>query len=241
MNDVRVHTFWTGPQSPIIRLCLESIARNCPGSECWNLEKWRAVYDGRLGPWQAIARQRPNVQSDILRAWLLATQGGIWIDADYIAFRDLRPLWRHIENGADLVTYRVPASKVCTALMVARPESQIILAQCQQIADRLARRKHLSAMAIGPRSFIRAIRAYPAAGVTWVPFRLIHPRPWWTWGHHRRVLLSHQPYRFHPRAWGFMLTHAAIARLKVGSTREEILSDASPIGQAFRKAFSVES
>lgn len=236
----RVFTFWTGPQSAAIRLCLRSIERNCPGSECWTLDRFYASYDGRLGPWEAVARQRPNVQSDVLRAWLLTTYGGIWIDADFIAFRDLRPLWQHIEAGADLVTYHVPATRVCTALMVARQESIIMHEQCRRIRQKLKRKKVLGPMSLGPSCFARVIDVCQRARVRWLPFRLIHPRPWWTMKYHRDAMRSQQPYEFHPRAFGFMLTHKALNGLGLSQAGEaEILADRSPVGQAFRKALEV--
>jgi hypothetical protein len=239
MTLPRVFTFWTGPApSPIIQLCLETIARNAPGAECWSLEQWQAVYDGRLGPWKAIARQRPNVQSDILRAWLLTTYGGIWIDADCILFRDLRPLWQHIELGVDLVTYHVPATKVCTALIAASPDSRIMAKQCRLIARELRQQRKVSMFSLGPRLFRQAIQSCPGAAVEWLPFRMIHPAPWWTQGRHRKALKYVEIYNFHPDAYGFMLTHKAIKNLPA-NRREDALGSPLPIGQAFRKAFGV--
>lgn len=232
----RVFTFWTGPQSPLIQLCLESIQRNCPESECWTLEQWRKAYDGRFGPWKRIRRQRPNLQSDILRAWLLSKWGGIWIDADCILFRDLRPLWEKLADH-DLVTYRVPGVRVCTALMVAKPESKVMAEQCRIVKWKLGQHEQVPTLGLGPLAFANAIERCPTANVWYLPHKLIHPLPWWTRNKNRRVLRSDQEYPIAPDAYGFMLTHRHIESIPTWYSKQDLLRSKTPTGQALRVAF----
>jgi hypothetical protein len=103
---VRVFTYWVGPQPPWIGLCLDIARRNCPGIEILDDSFWDTHYAGEI-PVATIRRQLPAVQSDILRSDLLHTVGGIWVDADCIIWRDLRPITHHGLTRYDFVTYRV--------------------------------------------------------------------------------------------------------------------------------------
>jgi hypothetical protein len=235
MITPRIFTFWTGPQSPFIRLCLRSIEQNAPGSECWTLDQWQAVYDDRFGPWERIARLMPNQQSDILRAWLLNSYGGIWIDADCILFRDLRPLWQRIEAGADIVTYRAKTHLLCTALLAADTASRLVADYCELLAvevPRLRRRKVPRFAAFGPVLFQQCVDKRRGARIDLIPQTWIHPLP--RWGSNGR-LHDPAPFRFAAGAYGFMLTHRVVQRFPAKS-EEEIMASRLPVGQAFRRA-----
>lgn len=229
----RVFTFWTGPKPPIIDLCLRSIVRNIPDVEVWTLEQWKAVYDGRLGPWRNIERRRPNVQSDALRYWLLATYGGIWIDADYIAFRDVRDVW---DASADLVVYPTDDptyGEIYTAMMASRLGSPIMEEQCRMARRRLANPKRIGGM-IGPPLTVRAIAACPCANAVMVARHVVHPMKWRGdgGGDERGVV-------FRPETLGLMIVHGVVARYR-RATKGQLFDDKTLVGRALRKAFGVE-
>jgi hypothetical protein len=227
----RVFTFWTGPQPPIIKLCLDSMRRNIPGIEVWTLEQWEAAYDGKFGPWERIVGRRPNVQSDLLRYWLLSTHGGIWLDADYIAFRDIRPVW---DGQADYVGYpeRSQREMPFTALMGGHPASPIVQRQCALAKEILEKRR--IGRAAGPLLTLQALRACPQANVVRIAKDLIHPIVW-----HRSLARpdSLARFAFHDQAYGLMLVGLAIDRYRALS-EDQLMADPSAIGRAFRKAFS---
>jgi len=228
----RVFTFWTGPMPPIIKLCLDSIRRNIPGAEVWTLDGWRSVYDDKLGPWERIAHRRPNVQSDLLRYWLLSTYGGIWLDADYIAFRDIRPVW---DATADYIGYpeRKRREMPYTALMAAHPNSPVVKRQCE-LAKSILEERRIGRNA-GPRLTLQAIRSCPEANVSRVPRQLIHPIIW-----HRRFRRQPdcvEPFEFHNQAYGLMLVGLVIDKYRA-ATEQELMANPTVIGQAFRKAFA---
>jgi len=224
----RVFTFWTGPRPPIIDMCLRSIEKNIPGSECWTLERWKAVYDGKFGPWSNIAHRRPNVQSDYLRYWLLSTYGGIWLDADYIAFGDIRPVW---DTAADYVGYLVHRRKEMpyTAMMAAQPGSPIVAKQCE-IATQLLSNRRIG-MKAGPRCTLSALRACPDANVVWIKKDRLHPIRWHQWIHNP----VEQEFQFPQDSYGMMLVHQVVDKYR-GMTEEQILADKTIVGQAFRKS-----
>ncbi len=227
----RVYTFWTGPMPEIIKLCLETMKRNIPDIEIWTLERWREEYDGSLGPWSSIKLRRPNVQSDILRYWLLSTYGGIWLDADYIAFRDIREVW---DQTVDYIGYmdKPKWNMPYTALMGGHPDSPIVKKQCE-LARNILKTRTINKKA-GPRLTQAAFQACPDAARSIVPASLIHPMRW------RRHLAemakdAQNRYAFHPDAYGLMLL-GHVCRFYNGWSRARILDDYSVVGQAFRKA-----
>lgn len=228
----RVFTFWTGPMPPIIKLCLDTIVRNNPGAEVWTLDKWRDVYDGRFGPWANIVCRKPNVQSDILRYWLLGTYGGIWLDADYISFRDIRGVW---DQSADYIGYleRPPRPMPYTAMMGGHPDSPVTQKQCE-LANAILKQWKIGRRA-GPVLTLEAIRACPDAAITYVQREMLHPLLWrhtlWT----SLLRNATTPFEFIPDSYGLMLLGRVIARYRPFS-RQQLIDDHTVIGQAFRKA-----
>lgn len=229
----RVFTYWAGPMSEIIKLCLESMQRNIPDIEVWTLERWKDEYDGLLGPWKSIANRRPNVQSDILRYWLLSTYGGIWLDADYIAFRDIRDVW---DQNSDYIGYMDNPKRGMpyTALMGGVPGSPIMDKQCEFARD-ILKTKLINKKA-GPRLTRRAMNACPTAVKKIVPRPLIHPIRWKV--HLSSTMADNTPYSFHPDAYGVMLL-SRVCNHHAGMTRDQILHHPAVVGQAFRVALGI--
>lgn len=226
-----VYTYWTGEMPPLIRLCLASIARHCPGSECWDQERFKAEYDGSLGEWTSIAKQLPNVQSDILRAWLLYSRGGVWLDADCILFRDVSD----ILGDWELATYRAGRLNVCTALIACRAGNLVISDQCQAIRLALKQGHVLAPQSLGPNCFGAILAGHRRHRILWIPHGKIHPEPWWESHSVKKRIRSAAAYRFAHGAYGFMLTHRVVAQFR-GETEESLMSHPSVIGQALRLA-----
>lgn len=227
----RVFTFWTGRMPPIIQLCLESMRRNIPDIEVWTLRQWKKVYDGCIGPWEKIKHLEPNVQSDILRYWLLNTYGGIWLDADYIAFRDIRSVWDH---SADYIGYLEPRSNMpYTALMGGHPNSPVMQTQLELAQVILSH--NANGLNVGPILTLMALRACPGSNVVMVPRELIHPI---LWGRRAYSRLHNMvtPYVFSENAYGLMLLGKTVVRKHRSWSRRDLLDDYTVIGQAFRRA-----
>jgi hypothetical protein len=216
----------------IVRLCLASIERNVPDAEVWTIERWRDVYDGRFGPWRRIARRRPNVQSDLLRYWLLGAYGGIWIDADYIALGDLRGIWN---PAADYTGYLDDAATGMpyTAVMAAPLGSRVVQRQCELAREMIAARKRIGTAA-GPRLTRTALAQSEGAVVNWLPREQFHPVRWARWlrlGHARRS----RAHPFGEGSVGVMLIHQVVNLYRL-ATEAELMTDPTIIGQALRRA-----
>lgn len=82
IHSIPVWTYWQGPKSPLIDLCIQSIERWNPSTVCLDEDKVRDLGGGH------ILDQTDGVmipyRSDLLRAWLLHEFGGVWVDADCI-------------------------------------------------------------------------------------------------------------------------------------------------------------
>lgn len=233
MDVPRVFTFWKGFMPPVIRLCLKTIQHNIPGAELWTVEKWKKVYDGSMGPWNRLIFRMPNVISDFIRYWLLSTYGGIWVDTDYIALRDIRPIW---DSSADYIGYKENRTMPYTAIMGGSPTSPITNEQ-KSLARQMAGIHNTIGNAAGPRLTLQAMRNCPQAKITLIPRRLIHPIMWN--GRTTKILEDKKPYPFPPEAYGVMLQRCIVNKLKTFS-ESQLLNHPSMIGQSFRKALSLE-
>lgn len=78
----------------------------------------------RMDPTLAARARRLGQRSDYYRSHLLAAQGGMWLDVDSIAFRDVTWIFEGAEaTGVGLRTNNIG---VGTAPLVARPGSEVI-------------------------------------------------------------------------------------------------------------------
>ena len=78
-------TYWQGPRTPLVDLCLESIHRHHPGLQILDPAGVSA-----LGGQEILDRTADETiayRSDLLRWWLMKEFGGVWFDADMIFFQ----------------------------------------------------------------------------------------------------------------------------------------------------------
>lgn len=232
MSLPRVWTYWEGPRPAWIDLCLETQLRNIPALELLTPDTWSDLYRGPLR--EQLALQRPNVISDYIRAWLLAEIGGIWIDADAIVYRDVRPITHRLQHN-DFVAYRVgrPAPQICTALIAARQNGPIAERYLELMESRLARGGRLSSLALGPRILWRA-RHWGKLAL--IPTPRVHPIHW---KHKDRYLAPASTWSPARDAYCTMLTHRALGDLRT-ATREQILASDTVAGACFRRALGLD-
>lgn len=179
-----------------------------------------------------ILRQRPNVRSDVLRAWLLHRYGGIWVDADCIVWRDLRPIAGWL-NSKEFVAYKA-RNRLCSALIAARPGSAIAASYWQHIERKLAHGEAVRTYALGP-GLLRQISMIGADRCRFLRTELVHPIHW----KRRAELLTKSEYVPAPGAWTFMLTHRSLGPLR-NATRQELLASNTLIGRLFRRAVAID-
>ena len=233
-----VWTYWEGPMPPWIGLCLETFRRNVPGVEILTRETWEDLYDGAMVPREILNRQRLNVKSDFIRAWLLHRIGGIWVDADAIMFRDPHPIFTELDRGdADFVAYKMGPrqGEFCTALIAGRPESAIGKAYLDAMVARLLSGGRLAWPALGPARLREACGRFPDAVLGVVPNRLVMPI-WWRQRH--RLRGPADTFDLDDDAICVMLGHRMLGPMRHWSQRRILQSD-TVAGSAFRRALSI--
>lgn len=232
-----IYTYWVGPQPPWIGLCIETLRRHNPAIQVLDDAVWDR-YDGPI-PRDTIRRQAPNVQSDYLRAWLLATQGGIWVDADCICFRSLQPLTQLLAD-ADLLVYR--KRRIMSALLANRQDSAIARVAYDEMTARLASGARLPPLALGPNVWRAAIRSTgeprtSARGVRHIPTALVHPLQDWRFGPCATLWQSAGTWSPHSEAYTCMLTHRALGPLR-SLDQASLIASPTVIGDLFRRALA---
>lgn len=233
LDSFLVYSYWTGPQPPWIGLCLDTLRRHNPEIQILDDHIWQQ-YDGPADP-QTILLQAPNVRSDYLRAWLLSTRGGIWVDADCICWRSLAPL-AELLGDADFLGYQ--KGRVMSALLACRPGSRIAAAYHASMVDRLRHGGRLLSMALGPHVLRSAIAATREARLQLIPTQLVHPLQGPRFGPCPNLWRA-APWEPDPDAYTCMLTHRALgpmARL----TRPALLQGSTLISRLFRRALDLQ-
>jgi hypothetical protein len=234
-RDIHVWSYWTGPQPAAIGLCLETLRRNSPTAVILDDAYWTSGdYAGEI-PTGRILDLAPNLRSDILRAWLLYRHGGIWIDADAIVWRDLRPIGKHLRRH-DFVAYRGRGMGLCSALIAARRGSPLAAAYWQAVCRRVANGGRLAELSIGPRLLKQTIAQLKGHRLKLLRPGLVHPIP-----PRRSARLWREPeWTPPPGSWCFMLTHRPLARVS-GLDRQQILDSPTLLGSLFRRALAVSA
>lgn len=124
--------YWSGPRSPAIELCLESLARHNP-----DLEVVDDDYMQQHAPQmvELVAGRSPQVRADLYRLWLLAEHGGQWVDADCVALRRL-DMVDLLNDQVDLVCFsNGSAGHVSNAIMAAKPHSALAREALRRAVD----------------------------------------------------------------------------------------------------------
>lgn len=96
---MNVFTYWDGPRSPIIQLCLESLTRHLDAQVV--TPDWVTAHGGGW-IFERYGKLMKAYQSDLVRLWLLENHGGIWVDADTVALQPLPEDFVQAAQVADL-------------------------------------------------------------------------------------------------------------------------------------------
>lgn len=92
-----VWMYWEGEMPPYVAMCLESVKRNAGLNVIVVDRKSLCDYLPRIRT-DVWSIREPAHRADYIRGSLLKEHGGIWVDADFICLRSLRPLLSNLET-----------------------------------------------------------------------------------------------------------------------------------------------
>ncbi|MDH3584304.1 MAG: methyltransferase domain-containing protein [Phycisphaerae bacterium] len=248
LNQVPVYSYWEGPKPDWIKLCLESLRRNVPNVRIMTFDEFMEIADSEFVP-RNLKDQRPNVKSDFIRAYLLHYHGGIWVDADCIALRDIRHPWVNLKRH-DFFAYKAgrPAPQVCSAFIGSYKGGAVAREYLAELTKRLhglTKNQKAPVLHLGPRT-LHIASAKAGQRIFMVPTRWIHQIHWLN----KHRLWQEDRDDDHALAWEtlcrpgdpycFMLTHKALGPLR-SHTRNQLLNGKSFVSWMFRKSLSEEA
>jgi glucuronoxylan 4-O-methyltransferase len=242
LSEVPDHawTYWDGACPAWIELCLETMRRNIPGINILTPTTFARLYAEHRGPDDPYdllstmpALSRACQRSNIIRTWLLKTFGGTWIDADCIVLSDVRELCKKHMAGKDLVTYKYDNKFSVDALLMSRPNGQVISECARQQQEVLQdKRKRLNRQSLGPPILQRAIAIIGEREVGVIPTELVDPAR----GGRRRQYLAEGKL---PKGCACVMLRAKTGKNKLLWTRDQWLSPECYLSTIFRRALGM--
>lgn len=235
MNN-QVFTYWAGPMPPWIELCLESLSKNCLNIKILDDSFWKNEYDGAV-PIKPFFKQPIHFRSNVLRTFLLVRYGGIWVDADCIALRDLSDIGNLLEFH-DFVTYSQSRGGICSALVAAKKGSKIAWSWwklTKHTSLRNIRKNKWNRLSLGPRLLRKALNLSGDCGYCVLPSNHVHPIHW----HNHKAFQSNVQPIIDNKAWCWMLTSGSLGEITKWS-RNQIIESETLIGRVFRHALGIQ-
>jgi hypothetical protein len=227
-----IWTYWEGPTTPVIDLCWQTVKLHNPDAR-------------RLGPDDVAAMGGQSIldagdglphaiRSDLIRAWLVYTYGGVWLDADQIVMAPID--WE--PDKYDLICVRNPNSKgigyrgVVATPWGARQGSTIAGEVLTRVSAAVAAMRRGQHVAYGQTStgvlsrVAREVANRPTVQIR-QPWRYCPVR----WNHARQVFLRRGRWAAHEtsRAWrpGIVCYHLTnpIPHAYAALTADQVLDD----------------
>jgi SAM-dependent methyltransferase len=232
-----VWSYWEGPCSPLIELCLTTLARHAQ-ARILDRDGFEALwkFDRDLPIDELYVAHR----ADFIRAYLLRFHGGVWLDADCLVLRDLSSLLRQME-GKDLGVFRQKVGGIANNFLVARADAPVMVDFYERIVRHLRARRPIHWTEIGTIPLSDAIACHRA--VTHEFDRdAIMPI---CWSEAERCLELHYPgdLNNHSQDEGpychMLSNHSLPAELKI-TPRSELVCGPNLIGAVLRRALSQE-
>lgn len=227
-----VWSYWAGPQPAWIGLCLDTMRSRCPAIRILDDSFWKTEYDGSVDV-RPLMSQPIHLRSNVLRAFLLARHGGVWVDADCVVWRDLSLIGECLQ-AHDFVAYNQAKGGLCSALVASRRQGKISLAWWRLLKRQVAtnaKRGKWPRTSLGPVLLKQAIKQVGWRNCQMIPGALVHPLYW----KDKHLFSANSEPRIAAGAWCWMLTSGSLGEMR-SWTRQQILESETLVGRLFRRA-----
>lgn len=124
--------------------------------------------------WEQLS---PVHRSDVLRAHLLYTYGGVWLDVDTVAIQPVQALV-DLAEGSDFATFPEGDGAACTGVILARPGSLVARVWMSTQKALLERNENLGWATLGSDALMPALLS---AGGSMLPLEIVSPVEWRDW------------------------------------------------------------
>jgi hypothetical protein len=238
-----VWSYWEGPKSPLIELCLDTLRIHNPEVKILTFDTFLEQMEHNKNLIPRLRELAPNVQSDFIRSYLLHHYGGVWCDADAIHFQPMTDVTNMLKNY-EFFAYREYSDRpanLCTALMGSRgPSSKVIAAYHGLHLQLVGSGCEIKNNRLGPTTLMNSrlrnkdeeLGLFPVGRV--MPIHFSQKSEF-----HDPMPLEQFELLVHPHPQNSimtMLTHGVIAPVKTAN-REKLMESPSFIGHALRKGF----
>lgn len=235
MSNDTVWQFWEGPVPAYIDLCFETVRAHAPLVRRLDLAAFEEL---RTEPEIDLTGLMVQHQADYIRAYLLNTYGGMWLDADCVVLSDLQPFLDAL-RVSDYIGYRDNFDGIQIGLMVARARGNVISRHYAKVVDFLASGQELQWLSIGQWRLDNALVEVSWQGYLQLDRRTVAPIGWeQTEAFFVERTDEEHAQHFVDDAHCYMLSNSTVPGWFRDLSRDEVLSGPTFLSYLLRRALS---
>jgi hypothetical protein len=234
--NVTIWMYWESPggapRAPYLDLCEETVRRHAPGNLVVLDDRTISDFLPRIrdGAWKLS----PNHRSDYFRSRLLHLHGGVWLDADVVAFDGLSGICEMVQGGRFVGYGRDGLS----ANLFGAPSGDPIVERWMDLQDRiLDSEQTIGWNALGKDSLMAAVDRRPIGRID---VHRVAPLPWEEWWRPLSRFAWVGEVLDQDQATVMLYNRFLGQRLR-GLKREQLLGSSTLLGQLIRIALGHSS
>jgi hypothetical protein len=151
-----VWVYWEGPKPAWIQACVQTQRQHWGNVRELDPEEWHKLWGEDRDLEEKITSLCISHKADIIRAYLISRYGGLWIDADCIAFRNLRPIMALVDKH-EFVCFPQFDKAISAAFVGSRPGGRIASAWYDRQIEILRNNEPIQWLTFGSDALMHAI------------------------------------------------------------------------------------
>jgi hypothetical protein len=166
--------YWEGPQPPYIALCYRTVLKHNEQVRMLDRSGFEELFKSDRDI--DIDRLALNHKSDFIRAYLLKHYGGLYVDADCLVLRSLRPVLELAEERG-FVGYREPQGYMSCNFMASVAGGAVISEHYARVCQTLRSQSALEWLDLASTPMEQTIAAHPSESLI-LPTDCVMPVNW---------------------------------------------------------------